>query len=115
MSTESIGDQRSPWYILSQFALEYPRLKAGGALLPDLIQLYWWIHTELAYRVSREYAQNHSIEEVLTKVDEKYPGMEIFQLYERVRGTEQQLYISICHLILYISLLYTVRVCVFAF
>ncbi len=86
LSLESIGDQKNPWYIISQFALEYPRLKAGGELLPDLIHLYWWIHTELAYRVTREYAEKHCISEVLSKVNEKYPEMEIFQLYERMRG-----------------------------
>ena len=65
---------KNPHYVLSKFALVYPRLKAGGALLPDLIEFYQWIHTELAYLVTYNYAQNHGLEEVITKADQKYEG-----------------------------------------
>ena len=85
LSKATIGDINNPLYVITQFALEYPHLRAGGALLPDLIQLYWWMHTELAYRVTREYAENHSIEEVILKAD-KHTGLDLTQLYERVRG-----------------------------
>ena len=95
MSLKSIGNIENPCYIISQFTLEYPRLKAGGALLPDLIKLYWWIHTELAYRVTREYAEKHSIEEILTRLDKKYPDVEVFKLYERVRGMRWQFPITV--------------------
>ena len=33
--------------VLSQFAQSWRILQAGGLLLPDLIELYQWIHTEL--------------------------------------------------------------------
>ena len=77
---------KNPHYVLSKFALVYPRLKAGGALLPDLIEFYQWIHTELAYLVTYNYAQNHGLEEVITKADQKYEGLDLCQLYERVQG-----------------------------
>ena len=77
---------KNPHYVLSKFALVYPRLKAGGALLPDLIEFYQWIHTELAYLVTYNYAQNHDLEEVITKADQKYEGLDLCQLYERVKG-----------------------------
>ncbi len=81
LASPSTGDKD----VLSQFALRYPHLQAGGALLPDLIHLYWWIHTELAHRVTRQYAVKHTIAEVVSKAD-KYTGIELSQLYERVRG-----------------------------
>ena len=74
------------FYVLSKFALMYPRLKAGGALLPDLIEFYQWIHRELAYLVDKKYAQGHGLEEVITKADQKYEDIDLLQLYERVKG-----------------------------
>ena len=32
-------------YLLGRFAQEWPRLQAGGLLLPDLLEFYWWLHT----------------------------------------------------------------------
>ena len=77
---------RNQFYVLSKFALTYPRLKAGGALLPDLIEFYQWIHTELAYLVTKKYAQKNGFEEVITKADQKYEGRDLFKLFERVKG-----------------------------
>ena len=90
---------KNPHYVLSKFALVYPRLKAGGALLPDLIEFYQWIHTELAYLVTYNYAQNNGLEEVITKADQKYEGLDLCQLYERVKGvylTNVHLWCSCC-------------------
>ena len=64
----------------------YPRLKAGGALLPDLIEFYQWIHRELAYLVTKNYARKNGFEEVITKAYQKYEGRDLFHLYERVKG-----------------------------
>ena len=71
------------FYVLSKFALTYPRLRAGGALLPDLIEFYQWIHRQLAYLVTRNYAQRHGLEEIISKADQKDY---LFQLYDRVKG-----------------------------
>jgi len=89
------------FYVLSKFALTYPRLKAGGALLPDLIEFYQWIHGRLAYLVTKNYAQKHGLEEVISKADQKHY---LFQLYDRVKGwcsitnTEVCVYIQACHM-----------------
>ena len=72
--------------ILSKFALAYPRLKAGGAVLPDLIEFYTWIHEELAYRVDKTYASNNSLEEILTKACKRYGTEDLFTLFNRVKG-----------------------------
>ena len=89
LSSVNASDVKNPQYVLSKFALAYPRLKAGGALLPDLIEFYQWIHTELAYLVTYNYAQNNTLEDVITKADKKYEGLDLCQLYDRVKGDWQ--------------------------
>ena len=42
--------------MLTQFVLERPQLQAGGRLLPDLVEFYLWLHTQLAYIVSYDKA-----------------------------------------------------------
>ena len=87
LASANVGDvTRNKFYVVSKFALMYPRLKAGGALLPDLIEFYQWIHRELAYLVTKNYAQRHGLEEVITKADQKYEEIDLVQLYERVKG-----------------------------
>ena len=78
----SINPTQNKLYVLSIFALEHHRLQAAGSLLPDILELYHWIHNELAYLVTYEDAQSDTIEDVI----EKYGGLEIVQLYARVRG-----------------------------
>ncbi len=85
LASPNTGDEENPLYALSQFALEYSHLCAGEAVLPDLIHLYWWIHTDLAYRVTRRYAERHTIGEVISRAD-KHTDVEVSQLYDRVRG-----------------------------
>ena len=101
LSSIDIGDINNKLYVLSKFALEYPRLEAAGALLPDLLDFYRWIHIELAYRMTHKYAEKHTIQEVISKEDQEYKkittekeyvGFEPVQLYERVKGTNSMLY-----------------------
>ena len=33
--------------LLSRFSMEWPRLQAGGLLLPKLVEFYQWLHTQL--------------------------------------------------------------------
>ena len=39
--------QKGELYLLGRFAQEWPRLQAGGLLLPDLVKFYQWLHTAL--------------------------------------------------------------------
>ena len=94
LSSANISDTKNELFALSKFALEYPRLEAAGALLPELLEFYRWIHIELAYRVTFKYAENHTIQELIEKADEEYKrrdmketkGFELPQLYEKVKG-----------------------------
>jgi len=57
LSQVNLGDPRTnDLYPLSCFVVEYPRLKIAGELLPGIVELYQWLHTELAYAVSYEEA-----------------------------------------------------------
>ena len=91
MSSPNIATaaENNELHVLSKFALEYPRLLTAGKLLPDLLELYQWLHSELAYLVTRKYAQNHTIEDVITKIDDRHPELKRFDLYDRVRGNYQ--------------------------
>lgn len=85
-----------PLYILSQLALNMSRLEAIGELLPDLIRFYNWLHTEGVYKVERAYAFHNGMEHFITKMDNKFPDLGIFKLYERVRGNLDIAYATVC-------------------
>ena len=39
--------------LLSRFSMEWPRLQAGGLLLPKLVEFYQWLHTQLGEEKKR--------------------------------------------------------------
>ncbi len=76
-------------YPLSQFVKEQSHLRAGAAVLPDLVEFYQWLHTDVAYTVSRRNAANITVEETVMKVANFYGderGDHIVNLFERVKG-----------------------------
>ena len=75
--------------LLSRFALEWRRLQAGGELLPDLVELYQWLHTDLAHIVSYEMACKVKIKSVIDRAVRKYSpdmGEHLRQLFAKVKG-----------------------------
>ena len=75
--------------LLYQFVVEYPRLHMGSSLLIDLIQLYQWLHTELANALTVETASKLTLSKLrkqLTKKSHK-ASQRYFELYEQVAGT----------------------------
>ena len=75
--------------VLSPFALEWRRLKAGGELLPDLVELYQWLHTNLAHVVSYEMACKVKIKSVIDRAVRKYTpeeGDHLLKLFDKVKG-----------------------------
>jgi len=58
--------------LLSQFALEYPRLELARSLLPQLVELYWWLHTELAHMISRDTAQKTTVKQLMKHLETYY-------------------------------------------
>lgn len=52
LSNSDVADQSGELYPLSRFVLEYPRLKGGMELLPGIVELYQYLHTELTYAIT---------------------------------------------------------------
>ena len=73
-------------HILAKFTMEYPRLKVGAKLLPDLIKLYNWLHHDLKCVVEEEFAINNGLEQIITKGEKKFPHLDLCNLYSRVTG-----------------------------
>ena len=67
----------------------YPRLKAGGELLPSLIEFYVWIHTDLNHVITREEATNTTITEAVEQAAGKYSRdieKHYKKLFDKVQG-----------------------------
>ena len=75
--------------MLTQFVLERHKLQAGECLLPDLVEFYLWLHTQLAYVVSYDIANKLKIGQVIERAVERYSnefGKHVKDLYERVKS-----------------------------
>ena len=59
-------------FALHQFTLEQKRLQVGGALLPDLVEFYKWIHTQLTHLVTYQRAKQISIGNVISLAAKRY-------------------------------------------
>ncbi|XP_019858199.1 PREDICTED: uncharacterized protein LOC100640592 [Amphimedon queenslandica] len=67
----------SKLYVLYQFLLRRPALNAGAHLLPVLIDLYNWIHSQTCYMVTLDVAKSTSTFKVLTSIlQQHFPDQE---------------------------------------
>ncbi len=84
---EQLGGGELGW--LSKFAMEQERLQAGGELLPDLVEFYTWIHTNLSHLLTIEQASTKCIGRVIAVAENnnmsKESGRHIRALYEKVK------------------------------
>eukprot|EP00731_Ephydatia_muelleri_P021730 Em0014g321a len=84
----SLQKQGGGLYMLTQFVLERPQLQAGGRLLPDLVEFYLWLHSQLAYIVSYDRAAELKIGTVVKQAVKRYSKdvrTRVERLYERVK------------------------------
>ena len=68
--------------------MEWPNLQVGGALLPSLIELYEWLHTNISHLLTYDHASSISIGRVIALVQRnssKEVGDHIRNLYEGVK------------------------------
>ena len=79
------ADPSCPEYPLSQFVLQYPRLKMGIDLLPSVVELYQWLHTELTYVVTYDDAAAITLGR-LAKVTTKYLPDQNVAHYEKLKS-----------------------------
>ena len=71
--------------VVSMFAMDYRQLHCGGALLPDLVKFYQWLHTFLAYSLTHEAASTTTIGQVIERAEKECAdGPNIKKLYNRV-------------------------------
>ena len=67
----------------------YPRLQAGSAILPSLIEFYQWIHTELSYVITKRQANEITVYEAVDLATEMYSSElenHYIKLFEKVIG-----------------------------
>ena len=75
-------------WLLEKFVMEWQHLQAAGILLPDLVELYKWLHTNISHLVTREYASSTSIGHIIKVIERnsnKELGEYLRNLYERVK------------------------------
>ena len=64
-SSTKLQDKSCKLFTLYQFILTRPALNVGAVILPKLVDLYYWIHHVLQYKVTVETAKLHSMREFL--------------------------------------------------
>ena len=76
-------------FALHHFTLEFQRLQVGGALLPDLVEFYQWIHTHLSHLVTYERAKQITIGNVISLTSKRYTQEicdHLTELFKRLIG-----------------------------
>lgn len=89
----TIGDldehsQGGRLWLLSRFAMEWQCLEVAGSLFPSLLELYQWLHTDIAHLITREQASSMTIGRVISLAKgnlEKQSGEHVLKLYEKVK------------------------------
>jgi hypothetical protein len=74
--------------LLCKLSMDWEHLQLGGALLPDLVEFYTWLHKNLAHLLSFERASTITIGRVITLIEKKRGrelGKHMRSLYERVK------------------------------
>ena len=59
---------------LFDFVMEYERLKLGSVLLPTVLELYQWLHTELSYSITYEEATQITFGRLAKVVAKRLPA-----------------------------------------
>ena len=83
--------QENSEYVLAQFALQYQHLQLGGAMLPELVEFYQWIHQELAHVITHEDATKITLRRAVRVLAKSYSpeeGERLMGLYNRLKGIE---------------------------
>ena len=75
-------------FVLHQFTQERRILQIGGALLPDLVEFYQWIHTELSHLVTYQKAEQISIGTIIKNSARRHSqeySEHLTELFKRVK------------------------------
>lgn len=88
-SSTSLNEVTCHLYALYQFILRRPKLNAGGVLLPQLVQLYLWLHRLLNHRLPLDSANKITVAGMGLYLESKFKiqnRSEIVQLVETVKS-----------------------------
>lgn len=81
-------NEREKFTLLSNIAMNWQQLQVGGALLPDLVEFYAWLHKNLAHMLTFERASTICIGRVISLIEKNRGpdlGKHIRSLYESVK------------------------------
>ena len=94
-TTEANDCNSTHLFVLRQFTFEWKKLQMGEMLLPDLVEFYQWIHTELSYLVTYQRAEEISIGKIINLSSKRY-SQEYFNhladLFKRFKSKAKLLY-----------------------
>ena len=79
--------------LLAKFTIEWPLLCKGEDLLPDLVEMYQWLHKDIAHLLTYEEASSITIGQVVSfarKKLNKQDGEHIWNLYQKVKSACNQ-------------------------
>ena len=72
---------------MALFVINLQKLRVGGELLPELIKLYRWIHTEFSLRVTKREASRISIKklfDIFIKNSDDYTGDHTYKFLHNI-------------------------------
>ena len=96
-ATEANDCSYTQLFALRQFTLEQKRLQVGGALLPDLVEFYKWIHTQLSHLVTYQRAKQISIGNVISLTAKRYSQQlcdHLNKLFKRIISKNKLFYVA---------------------
>lgn len=73
--------------LLVRFIMDHPQFYIGGILLPDLVELYQWLHMNYAHMLTYERASSITIGKMINLAEKNLSrdlGNHVRKLYDRV-------------------------------
>lgn len=100
-------------FVLHHFTQEWRMLQIGGVLLPDLVEFYQWIHTELSHLVTYQKAEQISIGTIIKNSARRYSqkySEHLTELFKRVKR-KGDLYVQHAtnHLAVFIQIFFFIK------
>lgn len=90
LSDASLADPSGDLYPLSRFVLEYPRLKCGLELLPGIVELYQYLHTEFTYAITYREATTISLKRLAKVIAKHFVSGDRKAHYEKLKRKSGQ-------------------------
>lgn len=86
LSNANMADPTGDLYPLSKFVLEYPRLKGGMELLPGIVELYQYLHSEFTYAITYKEATSITLKRLGKVIAKHFVAGDRKAHYEKLKG-----------------------------